>query len=139
MDTEGVQNVQDGTDGAQVWRCKQCGARQPDPDPPCDRCWNTTFVTGEGASAVAGPNTAPTFGATAAQVAHVKAATGRSAALSGMLTVVFVLVHGTVSLGPALDGLMLTGLVAAGGTTAVFLFVAVLATLADSVGGVATE
>jgi hypothetical protein len=33
----------------------------------------------------------------------------------------------------------LTGLVAAGGTTAVFLFVAVLATLADSVGGVATE
>ncbi|MXR20452.1 hypothetical protein [Halobacterium bonnevillei] len=139
MDAQAAQDAQTDGDDPQVWRCKQCGARQPDPDPPCERCWNTTFVTGEGASAVAGPNTAPTLGATAPQVARVKAATGRSAALSGMLTAVFALVHGTVSLGQTLDGLVLTGLVAAGGTTAVFLFVAVLAALADSVGGVATE
>jgi hypothetical protein len=134
-----AQDAQDDVDGAQVWRCKQCGARQPDSDPPCERCWNTTFVTGEGASTVAGPSATPTFDATGAQVARVKAATGRSAALSGMLTAVVVLVHGTGSFGAPLDGLVLTGLVTAGGTTAVFLFAAVLATLADSVGGVATE
>lgn len=132
-------DAQDDPDAEQGWRCKACGAHQPDPDPPCERCWNTTFVAGEGASDVAGPDSNPTLGTTPAQVARVKTATGRSAVLTGLVTGLFVLAHETVSFGRPLDGLVLTGLVATGGVTAVFLLAAVLATVADTVSGFVAE
>jgi hypothetical protein len=70
----------------QTWRCKACGAVQRDPDPPCESCWNTTFVAGDGGEAASGPdgiaslsNTpVSTADATAARVQHVKSATTRT-------------------------------------------------------------
>ncbi|MFB6269786.1 MAG: hypothetical protein ABEH83_07570, partial [Halobacterium sp.] len=117
-------------DDERVWRCKECGARQPTPEPPCERCWNTTFVSGDGADAAAGDAGALPFGATAVQAAQVRTATSRSAALSGTLAVAFGGLHASLSLGRALDGLVFLGLVATAGATAVFLTAAVVAAVA---------
>ncbi|WP_230887599.1 hypothetical protein [Halobacterium sp. KA-4] len=76
----------DADDDEQVWRCKACGTRQPDPDPPCERCWNTTFVAGDGAETVLG-SAESQADATALRVAQAKTIATRTATVAGVLAV----------------------------------------------------
>ncbi|MCD2202185.1 hypothetical protein [Halobacterium sp. KA-6] len=76
----------DAADDEQVWRCKACGTRQPEPDPPCERCWNTTFVAGDGAETVLG-SAESQADATALRVAQAKTIATRTAAVAGVLAV----------------------------------------------------
>jgi hypothetical protein len=74
------------TDDDRTWRCKACGAVQRSPDPPCESCWNTTFVAGDGSESASGPSgiaglsetPVSTAGPTDARIQHVKSATTRT-------------------------------------------------------------
>jgi len=132
-----------GGDDPKLWRCKDCGAVQRDPDPPCERCWGTTFVAGEGAEGAAGPGThlaglsnTPASGAdlTAARVEHVKSASTRTAILvTGCAALVAA--ARTVLPSPSVVSAVLYGAaLLLGGFAAFALFVAVLAHLLDSFG-----
>lgn len=117
-------------DDERVWRCKECGTRQPTPEPPCERCWNTTFVSGDGADGVAGGSETATLSPSAVQAAQVRIATRRSAGLSALLTVVFAALYASLSLGSAVEGLVFLALVSTGGATVLFVAVALFASIA---------
>jgi len=117
-------------DDEQVWRCKACGTRQPDPDPPCERCWNTTFVAGDGAESVLDA-AEPGADATALRVAQAKVISSRTAVVSGA---------GALALGGAqwllpgvLGGLAFTAFAGVAAVAAVCCLVAVAAAAADTV------
>jgi hypothetical protein len=139
---DGTGRAADGDD-ADVWRCKDCGAVQRDPDPPCERCWGTTFVAGEGADGVSGPGThlaglsnTPASGAdvTATRLAHVKSASARTFLLAAGCT---GLVGGATAVLPApsvLSSLLWGATLLLGGFAVVALTVALLAHLTDTLG-----
>ena len=141
VDSEG-EAASDGDDG-DVWRCRDCGAVQRDPDPPCERCWGTTFVAGEGAEGAAGPGShlaglsnTPASGAdlAATRIEHVKSASTRTTLLAAGCTAV---VAGASSLlpSPSLASSLLYGAaVLLGGFAALALTVSVLAHLVDALG-----
>lgn len=120
----------DESDEERVWRCKECGTRQPTPEPPCEHCWNTTFVSGDGAGDAAGGSETVTFSPSAVQTAQIRIATRRSAGLSALLTVVFAGLYASLSLGSAVEGLVFIALVSTGGATVVFVAVALFAAIA---------
>jgi hypothetical protein len=133
-----------GDDGdPEYWRCKDCGAVQRDRDPPCERCWGTTFVAGEGADGVAGPGThlaglsnTPASGAdvTATRLAHVKSASARTFLLAAACTGV---VGGSTAVAPSppvLASLLWGATLLLGGFATVALFVSVLAHVVDALG-----
>lgn len=144
MAVEPVGGERDGTDDgdADVWRCKDCGAVQRDPDPPCESCWGTTFVAGDGADGVAGPGTrlaglsdTPASGAdiTATRLAHVRSASTRTFLLVAACT---GLVGGVTRLLPSpsvLSSLLWGATLLLAGFAAVALAVAVLAHVLDTV------
>jgi len=133
----------DGDGDPEYWRCKDCGAVQRDPDPPCERCWGTTFVAGEGADGVAGPGThlaglsnTPASGAdvTATRLAHVKSASARTFLLAAACA---GLVGGSTAVAPSpsvLGSLLWGATLLLGGFAAVALLVSVLAHVADAFG-----
>jgi hypothetical protein len=127
--------------GPDVWRCKDCGAVQRDPDPPCERCWATTFVSGEGAEGAAGPGThlaglsnTPATGADlhATRVEHVKSASARTTLLTaGCATL--VLSASTILPSASLVASLLSGAaILLGGFALLALLVSLLAHLVDS-------
>lgn len=142
MAVEPVDSERDdgGDDGVDVWRCKDCGAVQPGPDPPCESCWGTTFVADE---RVAGPDTrlaglsdTPASGAdvTATRLAHVRSTSARTCVLVAACT---GLVGGATSVAPSpsvLSSLLWGATLLLGGFTVVALAIAVLAHLLETVG-----
>jgi hypothetical protein len=117
-------------DDEQVWRCKACGTRQPDPEPPCERCWNTTFVAGDGAERVLDSPDSGTD-ATALRVAQAKSIASRTAVVTGVAAVAL---GGAQWLLPGvLAGLAFTAFVGVAAVAAVFCLVAAGASVADSV------
>ena len=135
----------DPTDEDQTWRCKACGKRQRDPEPPCDRCWATTFVAGDGANDAAGgaPSlaspAAPSEGLTPARAERVKTAVNRATAATVALA---VLLGGTYEVLPAsnpLSAAAFTGAVSVGVLAVLFLVAAVFVAVTDSVDALVTE
>lgn len=141
MAVEPVDDESGAEDDADVWRCKDCGAVQRDPDPPCERCWGTTFVSGEGADGAAGPGTrlsglseTPASGAdlTATRVEHVKSASARTTLLAAGCTGI---VAGTSAVLPSpslFASLFYGAALLLGGFALVALTVSVLAHLVDA-------
>ncbi|MCG1002404.1 MULTISPECIES: hypothetical protein [Halobacterium] len=117
-------------DDEQVWRCRACGTRQPDPEPPCERCWNTTFVAGDGAEAVLD---SADSGADAAvlRVAQAKSIATRTAAMTGAVAVGLGGVQ--VALAGVFAELVFTVFVGVAAVAAVFCLVAGVAAVADTV------
>jgi len=133
----------DGGDDADVWRCRECGAVQRDPDPPCERCWGTTFVSGEGAEGAAGPGThlaglsnTPASGAdfTATRVEHVESASARTALLVGGCTAVVAGASAVLPSQSLLAALLYGAALLLGGFALLALVVSVLAHLVDALG-----
>ncbi|MUV60071.1 hypothetical protein [Halobacterium sp. CBA1126] len=119
----------DGDD--EVWRCKACGTRQPDPKPPCERCWNTTFVSGDGAEDVLeSPGSSPDD--TALRVAQAKFVAGRTAGIAGIIAAVLGVAQWLLS--GALGGLAFTLWVGVAAVAVVLAAVAGAAALADRTG-----
>jgi len=135
----------DSANEDQTWRCKACGERQRDPEPPCDRCWSTTFVAGDGASDAAGgsprlasPSASPPDGLTPARAERVKTAVNRATAVSVALA---VLLGGAYEVLPASNPLStaaFTGAVSVGVLAVLFLLGTVLVTVSDGVDSLVT-
>jgi|GEM_PF-1688299 len=150
MAVEPVDSERDGTDGgddADVWRCKDCGAVQRDPDPPCESCWGTTFVSGQGADGAAGPGTrlaglsnTPASGAdlTATRVEHVKSASARTTLLATGCTAVVAAASYALPSTFFLAAVLYGAALLLGGFTLLALVVSVLAHVVDALG-VATD
>lgn len=136
----------DSADDDRTWRCKACGKRQRDPEPPCDRCWSTTFVAGDGASGAAGgspalasPSASPPDGLTPARAERVKTAVYRATAATVALA---VLLGGAYEVLPASNPLStaaFTGAVSVGVLSVLFLVGTVVVTVTDSVDSLVTE
>ena len=135
----------DSANEDQTWRCKACGKRQRDPEPPCDRCWSTTFVSGEGASdavgapSLASPAVSSSEGLTPARAERVKTAVNRATAVTVALA---VLLGGAYEVLPASNPLStaaFTGTVSVGVLAVLFLVAAVLVAVTDSVDALVTE
>lgn len=117
------------------WRCKACGRRQTDPEPPCEHCWNTTLVRGEGAASAAGVNssrwerlvTGP--GPTAGLLVRVQWATSRAAVLSLAATLGLLGAYDAATRPSILADAAYTGVIAAALLTATFSFIAIGTTL----------
>lgn len=113
------------------WRCKACGRRQTDPEPPCEHCWNTTLVRGEGAASAAGVEQSRLDrilsgpGPTASLLVRVQWATSRSAVLSLLATLCSWVLHDSVARPSMLADAAYTGVIAAGLLTATFSFIAI--------------
>lgn len=113
------------------WRCKACGRRQTDPEPPCEHCWNTTLVRGEGAASAAGVEqsrwerllSGP--GPTAGLLVRVQWATSRSAVLSLVATLGLWTLYDTATRPSMLADAAYTGVVAGALLTATFSFIAI--------------
>lgn len=120
----------DESDCERVWRCKECGSRQPTAEPPCERCWNTTLVSGDGADDIAGAGETSTLEPSAVRAAQIRIATRRSAGLSALLTVVFAGLYASLSVGSGVEGLVFLALASTGGATVVFVGVALFAAVA---------
>ncbi len=119
-------------DDEQVWRCKACGTRQPDPEPPCERCWNTTFVSGEGADGVVRPTAEPSPDATALRVAQAQSVASRTGAAAAVLAVPLGVLQWALS--GALAGLAFTLWVGVSAVAVALFLVAAVAKVADSTG-----
>jgi|AntRauMinimDraft_4_1070384.scaffolds.fasta_scaffold00174_28 hypothetical protein len=131
----------DEADDADVWRCRECGAVQRDPNPPCESCWGTTFVSGEGAEGAAGPGTrladlsnTPASGAdlTATRVEHVKSASARTTLLATGCTAVVAGASFGLPAPSLLSSLLYGAALLLGGFAALALTVSVLAHLVDA-------
>ncbi|WP_232701329.1 hypothetical protein [Halobacterium wangiae] len=133
-------------DEEQTWRCKACGKRQRDPDPPCERCWNTTFVAGDGASDAAGgaqslasPSASPHEGLTPARAERVKMAVNRATAATVALAVLLAGAYEVLPASNPLSTAAFTSAVSFGVLAVLFLLGSVLVTVTDSVDGLVTE
>lgn len=116
------------TDEEDVWRCKACGQRQRDPNPPCEHCWNTKLVRGAGAADVAGEGERSTVdrikegpGPTAGLLERVQWATSRAGFVSLLATVGFAWLYDVATAGSLVSEIAFTGGVAAAVLTAGFL------------------
>jgi hypothetical protein len=143
---EEAEGERDGAGGvdpegdADVWRCKDCGAVQRTHDPPCERCWGTTFVSGEGAGhaasgAAASPAEDPASGAslTATRVDHVQSASARTALVAGGFAVLVAGANSVVQ-SSLLSWLLAGAAVLLGGFAVLALAVTLLALLVDVFG-----
>jgi hypothetical protein len=118
------------TDEEDVWRCKACGQRQRDPNPPCEQCWNTKLVRGAGAAAAAGVAERSTLdrltrgpGQTAGLLTRIQWSTSRATALSLVAALGLAWVYDASPAGSVLAEAGFTGAVTAGVLTALFLSV----------------
>ncbi|SEV99761.1 hypothetical protein [Halobacterium jilantaiense] len=146
MAVEPVDSERDGTDGgedADVWRCKDCGAVQRDPEPPCESCWGTTFVSGEGSDGAAGPgpplaglSNTPASGAdlTATRIEHVKSASARTTLLAAGCTAVVAAASYALPTPSVVAAVLYGAALLLGGFTLLALVVSTLAHLVDAFG-----
>lgn len=116
------------TDEEGIWRCKACGQRQGNPNPPCEQCWNTKLVRGAGAADAAGGGERSPLdqitkgpGPTAGLLDRVQWATSRAGFVSLVATVGFAWLHDTAGPGSLFSEIAFTGGVAAAVLTAGFL------------------
>lgn len=130
----------------QTWRCKTCGKRQRDPEPPCDRCWSTTFVSGEGASDAAGgasslasPTSTSSSGTTSARAGRVKTAIMRATVVTVALAVGLGIAYELAPASNPLSTAAFAGAVSIGVLATLFLAASVLVTVTDSVDRLVTE
>ncbi|MFB6071439.1 MAG: hypothetical protein ABEJ88_00565 [Halobacterium sp.] len=122
------------------WRCKTCGKRQSDPDSPCENCWNTTFVAGEGATqaagdtGIAGPPSQSDPSLTRARVAQAKTATARAGVTCAVLAGGVGVAYSELAAASPLRPVAFTAGVAVGLLAVLFLLAAVLLRLSSTVG-----
>ncbi|MFC3478805.1 hypothetical protein [Halobacterium litoreum] len=133
-------------DDAETWRCKDCGKRQRDPDPPCENCWGTTFVAGDAATddftndtSLASPDATTPTNVTSPRVVRVRTATTRATAVSVAVACCFAGAYTVVGAGSQLRAVMFTGALSVGVLALVFFVATVLLAVSDRVGELVAE